>query len=53
MCYLRLLAIGSVSLLMVAACGMSEDAVEVAIDRAERANGLLVQLLLRSGPAIQ
>ena len=35
MSYLRLLAIGTVSLLMVAACGKSEDAVEVAIEKTD------------------
>jgi hypothetical protein len=35
MSYLRLLAIGTLSLLMVAACGKSEDAVEVAIKKTD------------------
>jgi hypothetical protein len=35
MSYLRLLAIGTLSLLMVAACGKSEDAVEVAIEKTD------------------
>jgi len=35
MSYFRLLAIGTVSLLMVAACGKSEDAVEVAIEKTD------------------
>ena len=35
MSYLRLLAIGTVLLLMVAACGKSEDAVEVAIEKTD------------------
>ena len=35
MSYLRLLAIGTVSLLMVAACGKTEDAVEAAIEKTD------------------
>ncbi len=35
MSYLRLLAIGTVSLLLVAACGKSDDAVEVAIEKTD------------------
>lgn len=35
MSYLRLLAIGTASLLMVTACGKSEDAVEVAIEKTD------------------
>jgi hypothetical protein len=35
MSYLRLLAIGTISLLMVTACGKSEDAVEVAIEKTD------------------
>ena len=37
MSYLRLLAIGTASLLMVAACGKTEDAVEVAVEETESA----------------